>query len=467
MALTPVLAEKLNDTLAKPETPGVRRDAVLPVIANKVHAVTGMRRAGKTTFLHQLRADRLLVQGAERTPYLSFDDDRLADLPLSQLSELLEEYYRRFPEFRQQQTVTWFLDEIQLVQGWERFVRRLLDTEKVEIIVSGSSSKMLSREVHTSLRGRGIETTIRPFSFREFLRFRDLEPLRPARTSGSAARSRLEKAFAEFLQIGGFPEAQSLPREVRLPLLQGYVDAVLLRDVIERHGVSQVAALRWITRQLLKNPGSSFSVHRLVQDLRSQGLGIGKDDLHALVDHLEDAFLIRSVKLATESERQRNSNPRKVYPVDQGMIDAFDSSGRTNSGHALETIVLHEIDRRGASEVGYVKTAEGFEVDFLARFYDGRQELIQVCADINDPQTLQREVRALQAAAKDHPRAALRILTATLATSPAGVPDDIAIEPTWRWLLDDRAEAQLKPGAKRPRRKPPRSGRQQTATSIA
>jgi hypothetical protein len=437
MALHPVLQEKLNIALERPAAAATRRDAVLPAVPNKTHAVIGMRRAGKSTFLLQLHAERLPAQGPERTIYLSFDDDRLANLPLDQLNQLLEEYYQRYPDFRGRETVTWMFDEIQWVEGWERFVRRLLDTEKVEVIVSGSSAKMLSREVHTSLRGRGMETIIRPFGFREFLRHRDAEPGDPAHRLAGRARSRLEKFFLEFLAVGGFPEVQLLPAPTRLEVLQGYVDTVLFRDVVERHGVTQVAALRWLTRQFLKNPTSSFSVHRFHRDLRSQGDSVAKDALHAMAGHLEDAFLIRSVYLATESERQRQSNPRKVYPVDHGMIPAFDRSGRTNLGHALETAILHELDRRRA-EVGYVKTAEGFEVDFLARFPDGKEELIQVCADPTQPETLNRELRALSEAQKEHPKAQQRLLVSTFAVLPKDAPAQTIAQTAWTWLLEEQ-----------------------------
>lgn len=435
MSLHPVLLEKLNEALHPgPRRLATRRDAVLPPVPGKVHAVIGMRRAGKSTFLRQLQAQWRLETEAARAVYFSFDDDRLADLPLEQLGHLVEEYYRRHPRWRGTTKVWWLLDEIQLVPGWERFVRRLLDSEEVGIVVSGSSAKMLSREVHTSLRGRGIETIIRPFSFREFLRHRNEEPVEPARALTSAGRSRLEKCFGEYLAVGGFPEAQGLDAGLGSDLLQGYVDSVLFRDVVERHGVTQVAALRWLIRQCLRNPGGSFSVHRLHLDLKAQGLGINKDTLHEVMGHVEDAFLVRGVLLATESERRRNSNPRKVYPVDTGLIRAFDRSGRSNLGHALETVVLHELDRQRA-EVGYVRTADGCEVDFLAHYPDGRRELIQVCADLDAPGTRERELRAMAQALLEHPGAACRILTLHAETNPP--PAGITIEPAYRWLLEE------------------------------
>lgn len=435
MSLHPVLAEKLSAALEpSPRVALTRRDARLPGLPGKAHAVIGMRRAGKTTFLRQLLDEWRARVPAERAIYMSFDDDRLAGIGVEQLGFLLEEFFRRHPKLRGKETVHWFLDEIQFVPEWERFVRRALDSERIEVVVSGSSARMLSREVHTSLRGRAMATVIRPFSFREFLRHRDEEPSKEPRRWTAAERSWVEKRFREYLAEGGFPEAQGLPLVLRLELLQSYVDAVLFRDVVERHGVTQVAALRWLVRHCLRNPAGSFSVHRLHQDLKSQGHGVAKDAVHAMLGHLLDAFLLSSVPLATESERQRNSNPRKVYPADTGLIRAFDSSGRANTGHALETAVLIELERRGA-EVCYAKTRDGFEVDFLARHPTTGGELIQVCADVTDPATLHRELRALAEASKEHRGVAQRLLVLDR-DALAGIRGaDVRAQPAYEWLL--------------------------------
>lgn len=436
MPLHPVLADKLQSALrAIPARTLTRRDAHLPAVAGKVHSVIGMRRSGKTTFLHQLQDELRASLPPERAIYLGFDDDRLAGIGADQLGFLLEEFYRLRPDLREQTTVHWFLDEIQLVPGWERFARRVLDTENVRLVVSGSSAQMLSREVHTSLRGRGLATVIRPFSFREFLRHRGEEPSGKKWQPTPAERSKVEKHFREYLAEGGFPETPGLAAPLQVELLQGYVDTVLFRDVVERHHVSQVEALRWLVRHCLRNPAASFSVHRLHQDMRSQGHGVAKDAVHAMLAYLLDAFLLSALPLATDSERQRNSNPRKVYPVDTGLIRAFDNSGRTNVGHALETVVLIELERRGA-EVGYVRTAEGFEVDFLVRYPAAGMELIQVCADVRNPETLARELRALTEAAKTHPRAVQRLLVLDRdALSGVNAPG-VEVQPAYEWLLE-------------------------------
>ncbi len=239
--------------------------------------------------------------------------------------------------------------------------------------------------------------------------------------------------------VGGFPEAQGsgkrlLDRGTRVALLQGYVDTVLFRDVIERHAVSQVAALRWIIRHALRNPCGSFSANKLHDDLRSQGHNVAKDTVHALLDHLIDAFVIAAVPVATDSERRRNTNPRKVYPADPGLIDAFDTSGRSNTGHALETAVYNELSRRGA-DLAYVKTKAGFEVDFLARHADGREELIQVCADPRDAATWQRETRALDAAHAEHPRAQRLVIVLDTSGSRALSHPKTQVLPAHQWLL--------------------------------
>lgn len=435
VGLPSVLTEKLSAALEPSEpvrlTP---RDARLPAVPGKVHSVIGMRRSGKTTFLRQLLDARRAEVPPERAIYLSFDDDRLAGFGVEQLGFLLEEYYRRYPTLRGRATVHWFLDEIQLVTDWERFARRVLDNERIELVVSGSSARLLSREVHTSLRGRGMATTIRPFSFREYLRHRGEEPTRPARRWAPAERSLVEGRFRQFLVEGGFPEVQQLAPSLRVELLQGYVDTVLFRDVVERHGISQVSAMRWVVRHCLRNPAGSFSVHRLHQDLKSQGLGVARDLVHAMLAHLVDAFLLSSVWLATDSERQRNSNPRKLYPADPGLIGAFDVSGRSNLGHALETVVLHELERRGA-EVGYVKTEEGLEVDFLAHHRASGEELIQVCADVTARETLERELRALDAAGRAHPRARRRLLVLDRDSAAHIEAPGVEVAPAWAWLL--------------------------------
>jgi hypothetical protein len=291
----------------------------------------------------------------------------------------------------------------------------------------------LSRELATSLRGRAWEVVIFPFSFREYLRHQ--ERTLPARLDLMPAkeRSRLQGALKEYLICGGFPEAQNLDAGSRNRLLLDYVDVAILRDVVERHGVSNVVSLRWLVRHLLGNPGSLFSVEKFYGALKSQGLAVARDTLHQLLSYLEDCFLVLVSWVEGPSERRRMVNPRKIYPVDPGLISVFDRSGKANLGHALETAVRIELERQ-RREVHYVRTREGFEVDFLARSSKGDQALIQVCLDLAETGAREREVRALLSSAKEHPGASLHLIT--LRPETVGeVPKNIRVHDAAVWLL--------------------------------
>ena len=432
--LRATLRQKLVDSQAAALPALTRRDVWLPSVKGKATAVIGMRRAGKTCLLWQILADR----HAGGTPregllYFSFEDERLADLNVKDLDLLVELFYQLNPAWRDARRATFFLDEVQLVPGWELFARRLLDSENIELFLSGSSARLLSREVATSMRGRAMEAVVFPFSFREMLRHAGREPHLPAERFTKAQRSQLAKDLADYLAHGGFPEAQGLDTRNRFELLRTYVDMVLLRDVVERHNLSQPQVLHWMVRQLLGNAAGAFSINKFYSNLKSRGVAVGKDTLHSYLAHLEDAFLLCSIDIATDSERRRQVNPRKVYPVDTGLIALFDRSGKANRGHALETVVLHELQRRGV-RVNYVLTPGGFEVDFFAQGPAGHEALIQVRAEIDTPETLAREVRALQDAQSAWPNATLHIITLEQpqgGTLPPGIQLHIATD----WLL--------------------------------
>ncbi|HUC77853.1 MAG TPA: ATP-binding protein [Vicinamibacterales bacterium] len=447
-----LIRQKIVDALVALVPPFTRRDVRLPGVANKAVAVIGMRRTGKTTFLWQVLADKLR-DGTSREGllYFGFEDERLAGMTAADLHLVVEEYYRLYPEWRDGvRRAVFFLDEIQVVPGWEAFARRLLDTERIELFLSGSSARLLSREVATSMRGRAMEALVHPFSFREYLRHLNREPSQPAERLPKAARSSLEKELRTYLVQGGFPEALGVVARDRFALLRGYVDTALLRDVIERHAVSNPVALRWMVRQLLGNAGGAFSINKFRAALHSQSIAVAKDTLHGYLAHLEDAFLIRMVSLASESERQRMVNPRKVYPIDTGLIPIYDAVGRPNLGHALETAVLLELERRGA-DVSYVRTASGFEVDFLARYPEGDRELIQVCAELDTPATRERETRALLDAHREHRDASLHLIS----LAPE-IPPDLPRNMVWHsvatWLLSPSGRATQE--SKRRKRQP-------------
>jgi predicted AAA+ superfamily ATPase len=437
-----LLRLKLAESLAAPVPGLTRRDIRLPGIRGEAFAVIGVRRCGKTTFLGQCRADRIQAGSPREAQLLvSLEDERLAGMTAANLAWLLDEHVRQFPGLRATRApagaaVTLYLDEVQIVSGWEGLVRRLMDGGGTEVFVSGSSARLLSREVGTSLRGRAMEVLVHPFSFRETLRHAGAEPQGPYERLGPAERAALDQRLRGYLEQGGFPEAQGAEARDRAALLAGYVDVVVLRDVIERHAVTNPLALRWIQRQLLANPGGAFSVKKHYDTLRSQGMSVAKDTLHAYLGFLEDAFLVRTVAIHSASERQRMVNPRKAYPVDPGLIALFERTGRTHVGRALETAVLLELERRGY-ETAYVRTREGSEVDFLAHRAGGPPLLVQACLETEGDETWTRELRALEAAAAEHRGARAWLVTMDAAPPSRPLPRRIWWAPAARWLLEE------------------------------
>ncbi|MFY9345508.1 MAG: ATP-binding protein, partial [Planctomycetota bacterium] len=389
-------------------------------------------RASDAQFANHLGAsDRAEPATVEK----ELEDERLAGLQATDLGLLLDEYYRENPGFRRAQLVTWCFDEIQVVPGWERFVRRMLDSERVEILLSGSSARMLSREVATAMRGRALETVITPFSFREFATCRGAT-LPTGRALASAAdESSWLARLDEYLAIGGFPEAGRHDlADQRVALLQGYVDAVLFRDIAERHRLENLVALRAFVRQLLRQPATALSVNKIHQDFRSRGIAVSKETLLALLAHLEDAFLVFTIPIASRSERRQQTNPRKVYLADHGLAAAFQVASAENRGRHLENMVACEL-QRWCREVAYVRTASGFEVDFLATARDGTEHLVQVAADVRDAATFDREIRALHDAAAAHPRARRILIVDRPLPRGVEVGKGIEVVKLWRWLL--------------------------------
>jgi predicted AAA+ superfamily ATPase len=431
-----VVETKLGDALVWTFPQLVRRDASVSANIQKARAIIGMRRAGKTSLLFQILKDRLdLGVPRERLIYFNFEDERLAGMEATDLDLLLGAYYRRFPAFRQNETVVWCLDEIQLIPEWERFVRRMLDSEKVEIFLSGSSASMLSREVATSMRGRATETVVAPFSFREFLRATDCEPNRDVQLLGAAECSTIEAGFEAYLRWGGFPEIQSTKTDrERVELLQSYVDVVLLRDVAERHKVGNLTALRAFVRQLLRSPAQLLSVNKVYRDFRSRGISVSKETLLDYLTYLEDAFLVFTLPLAVGSERRRQTNPRKLYLTDHGLARAHASGSALDRGRMLENIVAGRLLAE-SMDLGYLLTEAGYEVDFLARDFEGNERLIQVASDVSDPATFEREVRALNAARAEFGQAQAILLSETPPPKGVATPEWLKIVSLWRWLL--------------------------------
>ncbi|MBU0500356.1 MAG: ATP-binding protein [Gammaproteobacteria bacterium] len=433
-----LIEQIIGDFLERPLPALTRRDGVLPGLPGKVDTLIGMRRTGKSWRLFQAMGD--LVAGGlpkERLLYINFDDERLYPLTAAELHRIPDSYYRLFPRHKTQRC-HFFFDEIQNVPGWERFVRRLLDTENVQLSLTGSSARLLSREIATTLRGRSLSSELFPFSFRETLRHQGIDE-RPEPVVGSRRTALLANRLRHYLEAGGFPEVQGIEAPYRLRILQEYVDVVILRDIVERHAVTNIPPLRYLIRHLLGAPATNFSVNKFHNDLKSQGIACGKNALHEYLAYLEDAYLLFPVPIYSRSIRKQQVNPRKIYPVDSGLALAFRHGPGKDSGRLLETLVFLEL-RRCGEEIAYYRTEAGYEVDFLSTGPEGDTQAIQVCETLGDPATRQREVRALMAAMRECGLSSGTIVTLDELETIATDSGPIEVIPAWRWLLREEGD---------------------------
>lgn len=436
--MDPALEQLLDEQRTVPLPALTRRDVRVPDIEGVANAFVGMRRVGKSYLMIQ-EMGRLLAQGVPRSSMLALnlEDDRLGRADLTTLSDALEYLFRTGPA-RHTETAHLFLDEVQAIPGWEQFVLRVLNTENVRVRVTGSSAKLLCTEIATGLRGRSTAVEVLPFSFREYLRHRGLETLGDE-PIGAAARSELEAAFDAYLRGGGFPGVQSMEPIDRRRTLQDYVDLVTFRDVVDRWDVGNLVALKRLVSHLLSSFSREFSVNRIYNDLKSQGVAVGKDTLHAYLDHLVDARLVHTISVRRASYRARQVNPRKVYAVDPGLAAAVAHPSVDDTGYLLENAVYLELRRRFSrlheESVSYFSDRAG-NADFVVDSGDGEPRVLQVCVSSRDDRTLARELVGAEAA-----MTSVGVRTATIVTlyeaglveTPAGAID---IVPAWRWMLE-------------------------------
>ncbi len=376
----------------------VVRDVQFPDAPNKIKVAIGMRRAGKTCFLYQ-QILKMIDEGISKQSilYINFEDDRLLPLNEEKLAQLVDAFYSLYPENHDRKCYLFF-DEIQNVHNWPLVIRRLHDTKNAEFFLTGSSAKLLSKEIATSLRGRSLAIEIWPYSFNEFMRAKNV--LMDRSLYDKKTQDKLKQIFHYYLSDGGFPEIISFNPDVKQKTLQEYLDVVIYRDIIERHNIKNPTLIKYMILSMIHNVGKPFAVNKFYNDLKSQGYQIGKDILYEYADHIEDAYLAFSIALYDKSIRKTQTNPKKLYAIDPGMVRALTLDYEGDLGRVFENIVYLDLKRLGC-KINYYLTAERYEIDFLAQTPRGHKKFFQVAWDVEDPRTMEREERALQAGIKE------------------------------------------------------------------
>ena len=362
------------------------RELSLPSGTGKVVGLAGVRRSGKT-FLFFQTIHHLVSRGIDRRQifYLNFEDDRLHPIRAEELDLVLRSIREILPQTFEKRLYL-FLDEVQAVPGWERWVRRIQDTEDVDIFVTGSSSQLLTRDLSTSLRGRSISFEIFPLSFREYLHFRRVEFVPYSAESESIIRRELQL----YLLWGGFPEITLADETLRPLILEEYSSMMMYRDLLERHTIRNEKLMRMILRHCFRNTSTLLNVSKLHRDFKSQGLSISKNTIFEYLEYLEDSFLIFLLPVNESSLRKQEHNPKKLHIIDTGLASAFKAYPMRDLGRKLETAVFLEI-RRNRKDLYYFKNAH--EIDLCD--YEGSL-FINSCWSMEHDSTLRRECESME-----------------------------------------------------------------------
>jgi len=394
----------------------------------EVIMITGTRRGGKSSLM-KLICDDLIKKykvPASNILYLNFEDERFIEFNSGDFAKIYELYLQiNKPTGRKY----FFLDEIQNVPGWERWVNRLYENENIKIFITGSNASLLRSEVSTALTGRNRVITNFPFSFREFLVYKSYR-LEENDFYQTEKRAIIKGFFQKYLKLGGYPEIVKINDST---LLEQYFKDIIYRDILPRYSVKKIKEIRELCLFLASNLGSIHSYNKLLSLIGVKSINTVKNYLEIL----EEVFLFFQINLFDYSIKRQIYNPSKIYIIDTALGNSISFKFSENIGHIYENLVFLELKRRN-KEIYYWKSKKGKEVDFLIKRGLDIEEAIQVSYNLNDKKTLDREIESLLLAKEE-----FKIKYLTIVTEDEDIEKEIGnvkikIIPLWKWLCIEK-----------------------------
>lgn len=381
-----------------------------------IKVIMGIRRCGKSILAHQ-------ILESEEYGYINFDDERLVGVKAENLNDLLQFLLEITPGVKKL-----FFDEIQNVEGWELFANRL-HRQGYNLIITGSNSKLLSKELATHLTGRFISIELSPFSFREFLKSRGgFDPFDSvADLYSTEKKAELMTRLEEFCSLGGFPELVMTGYEGHY--LRELFDKIITRDIAQRYSVRYVKTLKELALYGFANQGGRMTYLKTKNIFEIKSVHTVKN----YYQYLEDTYLLSLLPTFSFKVKEQIRQPRKFYSVDNGLCRALSSKLTNDLGAKLENLVFQELNRRHR-QISYALEAD-FEIDFVLSKEREVTQLIQVCFSLEGPDTKKRELKALLKGARTFRCEDLLVIT----WDEEGVEEienhRINILPVWKWLL--------------------------------
>ncbi len=407
------------------------RQLELPLESGKIVVVSGVRRCGKTTVL-KLTRNILLNKGIElhKILLINFDDERLL-LKTEELDLILQAYQELYPQIELNECY-FFFDEIQNVENWEKFVRRIYDNETQNIFISGSNSKQLGSEIATSLRGRTLQYELYPLNFSEYLDFLNIKK----DYYGSKDNALIINSFNTYLKQGGFPETIGEDDEQQQFILNDYFQVLLFRDIIERYKLTRISALKYYIQKLIANLGKPFSINKIFNELKSQNIKIDKGYLYEILEYIEAVYLGFRLYKFDYSVVNREMSDKKIYMIDNGLMNAISWQFSDNYGKLLENVVFIWLKQKFRNNIYYYK--DKVECDFVVFDRDRPKYCIQVSHDISEQKTRRREIKGLLVALNYFEIDKGYIITAEYEEELTINGKQIVIKPAYKVMIDNK-----------------------------
>lgn len=389
-------------------------DTLIPFLKTPdILVITGVRRCGKSTLMQAIRRDY-----GEGDYYLNFEDDRLVEFSLEDFQILLETFIELFGKQN-----TFYFDEIQVIPGWERFVRRLYNEGK-KVILTGSNANLFSRELGTKLTGRYISIEVYPLSFSEVTR--SIEPkLVNNKNYSTDQKGNLLHLFSQYEEIGGIPEYRLYKHP---QYLQTLYESIIFRDIVTRYKITDDRPIRELVYLLTGAVGKPITFNSLRKTL---GLG-STTTITDYCDYLEGCYLCFFISCYDSSLKRQMNLPKKVYFIDHALARLIGFRTSEDRGRLLENLVFIELKRRNA-QIYYHR--QKFECDFVIREGTKIISAIQVCAEMMDAETREREINGLVEAMQLYNLKKGMILTANQEEKIVHENLEIEILPIWKWML--------------------------------
>lgn len=392
--------------------------------------ISGPRRAGKTFICFQI-IEEIMKKGIpkENILYINFEDNKLIGANSNDLEKLLETYFELY-KVDKNKKIYLFLDEIQTVKNWDSWVRKIHDiNKKIKLVLTGSSSKLLSKEISTILRGRVLNKEIFPLSFKEIVFWKGLK-YNLKTISHSEDKIEIKKLFNKFIQEGGYPALiyQKVNKE---EVLQSYYESMIFKDIVERYKIEDVKKIKMLSSLILESISRDISYNKLANKLKSLGMNTSKNTIIEYLSYFEDAYLyFQNIKYEYSQGKQLGSI-KKVYFIDNGMLNAVSFKFSKDLGKLLENLVFLELRRRN-KKIFYNR--DNHECDFIIQEKERVVQAIQVTENMNS-ENEKREIGGVLEAMKKFNLDEGFIITLEEERDVKIEKKIIHVLPVWKWLL--------------------------------